>query len=537
MVRVVAVAAYLVAAGIVFALAWLPVEVTMQHILYEDFFYALKIADNFIETGEVTFDGTARTNAPILQPMWTALCVAARAVAGKELALHIMLTVGAVLHLAQTYLVFSLVAGFCNRRVGHLAAVFYALNYRVIACNLCGLEPPLQAFFLLLIVWYLRRVPRPMTVARSALLGLLLALAIMSRFDQVLLAVAVLGLILLDHAAKTRPLRARLISAVTTGGTMAALLSPWFVWSLRHSGTVLPNTHAALNLWRFRQFNLTGPISENLAVLRDKFAEAGWWLPDTANLLGVLPLVRPTDVRPAVALVLALAVIIMAVLWFSKRGVDLSLRRMLALYAVIHLAYYCLFAFPEVRYLVPFGVVGIVLAASLLGQASMRARGVLVPTTLGIVYAVLLTNSLIAGFDGWRKQQGATTTHALHADLHTMAGWVRENTPSDAVLGCWNAGIMGCFSGRTVVNLDGVVNDDVIEAMRDKELLRYLRRRGVTHLVDMHWEVSKFMQRFSGRNDWMDHLEPVHHVGRRAVALRLKPFYELDGTRTASLLP
>ncbi len=509
----------------------------MQHILYEDFFYALKIADNFIDSGVVTFDGIARTNAPILQPMWTGLCVAARVVAGQELSLHVMLTIGAVLHLAQAYLVFLLVSSFCNRTIGHLAAVFYALNYRVIACNLCGLEPPLQVFFLLLVVWYLRRTPRPMTLPRSALCGVLLALAVMARFDQVLLAAAVLGLIVLDRTAQPSRLRQRLASAATTAAAMAALLAPWFIWSLRHSGTVLPNTHAALNLWRFQQFDLARPMSENVLILRDKVTEAGWWLPDTANLLGMVPFVRPSDARPAVGLVLVLAFGLLMAVWLARRGVDLSLRRMLAVYAVCHLAYYCLFAFPEVRYLVPFCVVGIVLAASLLGQIALRSRGPVVPAVLVTVYAVVLTNSLIAGVDGWRKHQGATTTHALHADLHAMAGWVRENTPPDAVLGCWNAGIMGCFSGRTVVNLDGVVNDEVIDVMRRKDLIEYLRRRGVTHLVDMHWEVSKFMQRFSGRSDWMDHLEPIHEVGRRAVALRIKPFYEMGGTRTASLLP
>ena len=36
--------------------------------------------------------------------------------------------------------------------------------------------------------------------------------------------------------------------------------------------------------------------------------------------------------------------------------------------------------------------------------------------------------------------------------------WIAANLPADAVLASWDAGVVGYFSDRSVINLDGVVN-------------------------------------------------------------------------------
>jgi len=56
----------------------------------------------------------------------------------------------------------------------------------------------------------------------------------------------------------------------------------------------------------------------------------------------------------------------------------------------------------------------------------------------------------------------------------------------DAIVGAWNAGVLGYFLERPVVNLDGLVND---KAFRDvlasgAPLQDYLTQVGVTHLLD-----------------------------------------------------
>jgi hypothetical protein len=50
--------------------------------------------------------------------------------------------------------------------------------------------------------------------------------------------------------------------------------------------------------------------------------------------------------------------------------------------------------------------------------------------------------------------------------------------------GSWNAGIISYFSGKRVVNLDGLVNDDVVPYIKNNRLFDYLEEKKIRFLVD-----------------------------------------------------
>jgi hypothetical protein len=56
----------------------------------------------------------------------------------------------------------------------------------------------------------------------------------------------------------------------------------------------------------------------------------------------------------------------------------------------------------------------------------------------------------------------------------------------DAIIGAWNAGVLGYFMDQPVVNLDGLVNDKAFREVlaSGAPLQGYLEDGGVTHLVD-----------------------------------------------------
>ncbi len=54
------------------------------------------------------------------------------------------------------------------------------------------------------------------------------------------------------------------------------------------------------------------------------------------------------------------------------------------------------------------------------------------------------------------------------------AGRYLRSEPAVAPVGAWNAGIISYFSGRPVINLDGLVNDDVYPAIVSGRLARYV---------------------------------------------------------------
>ncbi|HXZ85536.1 MAG TPA: hypothetical protein VEI82_08610 [Myxococcota bacterium] len=64
------------------------------------------------------------------------------------------------------------------------------------------------------------------------------------------------------------------------------------------------------------------------------------------------------------------------------------------------------------------------------------------------------------------------------------AGLYLRDHPEVGLAAAWNAGVVAYFSGRPVVNLDGLVNDDIYAAAVSGKLLDYVCRRGVRAVVD-----------------------------------------------------
>jgi len=112
------------------------------------------------------------------------------------------------------------------------------------------------------------------------------------------------------------------------------------------------------------------------------------------------------------------------------------------------------------------------------GSASGRRWA---PTFLGLLVVGVL--ALTAhGLWTWRQQEHDDPTRLLY---HDAARWIRDTLPPDAVVGAWNAGTLGYWSGRRVVNLDGVVNDRAFFETYRHDLCRYWDTMGITHLVDV----------------------------------------------------
>lgn len=93
-----------------------------------------------------------------------------------------------------------------------------------------------------------------------------------------------------------------------------------------------------------------------------------------------------------------------------------------------------------------------------------------------------------------------------HSVSYEAAVWARNNTPPDAVFAMKDAGIFGLFSMRTVINLDGLVNNmEYQEALRRKSLNAYLERKGVHYLVQhASWSIPEHNLILLGKYDFIE---------------------------------
>jgi len=72
----------------------------------------------------------------------------------------------------------------------------------------------------------------------------------------------------------------------------------------------------------------------------------------------------------------------------------------------------------------------------------------------------------------------------IERELVDVARWLREETPPQAIVATHDIGAVGYFSQRTLVDIAGLANPEVIPFIDDEErLLAYLEEKEVDYLV------------------------------------------------------
>jgi hypothetical protein len=480
--------------------ALLPLRVMLEHFIYEDMFYYLRVAEYLANGQGSTFDGTAPTNG--YHPAWMAITTLFALMFEGEALVRVMLILAAILHGAQAVMLHRILARFAPGPVALGLTALFALNWRVISTNLCGLETPLSLLMMLVILdWLIRHLPEEAPRTGTAIvLGLLLGVAVYARFDMLLFAALVLVFYAVLTFNRAGP-AAALTRLVTAGTVLVATLVPWFIFSLSVSGTLLPNSREAVRL-----LGGGGPdfsSSEAIAASVHRIIFGGiHWVTDNANLLGTWPSAMPEGrLSQIAALILTLFVLWVVVSAVRARRRLSPVVWLCLIFFGLHAGYYLVNYRLEVRYVLPAFTAFLIVLGMVLGNRESGLWGL--PTRYtGVLPMVLLAVATIAGVHAWSKYHGTTRTHQGHAWLYDAALWIRENEP-DATIGSWNAGIMSYFSRAEVVNLDGVINDDALRANRAGAIDEYIKARGITYLADGRGQIESNLQRFAGNTDLM----------------------------------
>src|SRR5712692_688326 len=89
-------------------------------------------------------------------------------------------------------------------------------------------------------------------------------------------------------------------------------------------------------------------------------------------------------------------------------------------------------------------------------------------------------------------------TFAAERPVAQAASYINQRLPKDAIIGSWDAGYLGFYSDRSVVNLDNLVNNyELFEATQRDQLPRYLEKKDVTYLANVDYG--------EGRRGWIEH--------------------------------
>lgn len=474
-------------------MAWEDITTSIRTIP-DDAFYYFQISRNIASGNNVSFDGETLTNG--FHPLWAALLTPFYLfVDDPELAVHLGLTMGALLGAATVILVFLVIETLTEDRWAGLAgSTLFAIHPRVVADSVNGMETSVAVFMIALTTLLFVRLgtgrDEPST-AQFTWLGVSSGFMVLARTDTVL----ILAVLLLYFAVRERS-KAGLRGPVVAGGVAMLVVAPWAIWSLSVFGTLIQVSGVAVaDVQRqvFLQANgdaFTTQITQSWDVTRSTFYD---FLPESYYIA--------TD-WPKTQLLLASGIILLLIAAIPLAPRGRFLRQMgillvpVAGFLAILLFHTAIRWFVREWYFAPMAffwavTVGVLLAYALavladigLSRRSDGMKGVSAIWTPALTTAAVLAVAVV--FYGPQQSDNFVVQLPHLQNQLEAARWLEANTQPDARIGSFNAGILGYFSDRTVVNLDGVVNEDAYHARRDGLMREYVCAQDIRYLADFN---------------------------------------------------
>jgi hypothetical protein len=486
------------------------VDYVSTMIFFDDVFYYLNIAWNYRQLGLFTFDGLHATNG--VQFLWfvATLALAAAAPTKDALALWTFAAVVA-LNAACYYPVWRI--GRALGSPGLAAALAAALLYLHLGGTTyaMGMENSLHLLVLLLLasvlVDVLRRAERRAVTGRDlVVVSLMLGLAVWTRIDSALIAVPLYGWALWLCARRGAWGWRPAVASAALAGTMAAVMLAAFD---AMGGTALPVSGLVKQAAFYEGFAANAP-----EVLARVLKAANPILNEAAEVARALQKGQPVD--GAGAAVAASALAALALCWAAlelrgrggaaagwARAVAPLPRVCLALAAVAlpHFLYVSSFPAYLVWYTSP-EVVPVILGTGLLlhriawlarplASAAGPAAGGRAALAGGAAAALLAAASWTLSRENLATADTNPDTRwvvALQSERLEIARRIRSDLPPDVVLAAWNAGLLGYYAERRLINLDGLVNDldyyREVLPRQNEALPGYLAENGVAMVID-----------------------------------------------------
>lgn len=487
----------IIAALLAFGLA---IEIAMLHerggVMLDDGYYYLKVAQSIALGKGSTFDGTILTNG--YHPLWLLSLVPIFMIAADPGTANLLaMYLQAALYTASIALVYVTARLGTSRLTACLAATIWV--YLTYPLSISGLEFSLYALLICTTTsFYLSRFGsrQSPSIGSYFALGILCSLTFLARLDAILMMISITPFLMAnewrigERAGRALRLIAFLAPALLTGITYLGL-------NLVQFQHVIPISILVKREW------------SEYALYMDPVYRSSGWIVSKMNLV-LVPFHLLIESRHisimsnALALIIGsfgapalLSIIVLRRLWnYRSWAAPLSSGLApFALYSFLSSASYVTIYHSNIAYTPWYYVIQPWFAALLLaklldlgvrnlaasGTRRMRARWLYRIGTVGLIVAVVsLPYGTMRNLGVPRPAQSAP----IPDPLYVAALWIRANLPENAIVGSWSAGIMGYFSDRRVINLDGLENSWDYNERGKYDLCGYWRENGINYLAD-----------------------------------------------------
>jgi hypothetical protein len=427
----------------------------------DDTGYFYKIALNVALGKGLTFDGINETNG--FQPLWLYLLLPL-AWAMREAPVDLYLRAALIYQLSLVAIagivLFFAMSLYSRRSVAFAATtLFYIFGIRHFAN---GMETGILVLCLSVLLYFSLKY-RPFsdssTSKHAFVFGLLLGLTVLARLDMVFLLVVIYAFVLWQVLFNTKRADRMHFTNQFLASVFAFVLVtiPYFVYNKVQFGAVMPISGQLKNTFPYiLQPNFGADRFPSVVTL-------AFILICVSSLISVFLFLRSRAASTGQDGYKFTALLIGS-LYVLAHYLHTALFMKWAVFGW-HFAFYFLHACVLFAYILD----------RFLSYIPTFARRPVAAIVIIALFSVLVD-----------RTYRAATTQPRHWQPHSYraAVWVRNNLPQDARLALKDAGLFGLLSERSVVNLDGLVNNlEYQEYLRRSQLNDYFRQKGIQYLV------------------------------------------------------
>jgi hypothetical protein len=457
---------YALIAAAVFLLSLHVLMAPMHRVLTvipDDAAYYFKIAQNVSEGRGLTFDGINRTNG--FQPLWLYLLIPVYSAfhGGPEAMCRIVFVLQLLLLALAALLLNSVLARFFSKRAAFVSLLLFMFFVFVPAAN--GMESAVLVLSLCMLLFFGAKadVFGCRDARRDLIFGMLLGLVVLSRLDMIFVPLVVLGASFGSALLSKGGKGVRLARSVVMLGGFAAIFVPYVVYNWASFGAVMPISGALKS-----SFPRAAPSSYAFSTLGKRgwlglamaFAYLAWCI---IRLRGRLDLLGSRGYFRAAMAAMACAILL----------------------HFLHTVLFMRWAVFSWHY-VPYVLFGAVMICEPVDRLLLGGTAKRTESAYWLAVAAIVVIGCFSVIRGINRSPG----RSWHVAAYDAALWARENIGPGAVFAMKDAGTFGYFSERSVINLDGVVNNlEYQAALRERSLNRYLAVKGVRFIVQhAFWE-------------------------------------------------
>ncbi len=503
-------------------------ENLLLSLMKDDGFYYLQLAKNIAQGHGATFDRIAPTNG--FHPLWALLLAPVFWIqhGSPYTPVRLAILLALAVHLAAAWAVRRAASRWTDPSTGLLAGFFYAANPLALYLVVSGMESPLLALLVALLVAESIAIQKgDATIADRAVMariGILSGFCILARTDAVLLVAIVLAAAVFlapaPPAAPATSVGMRCRGALRAGLSAIAILSPWLLWNLSRFGTLVQVSARAHNLHAVSS-RAPGAPEGIERFLKVGSSLAGGVFNTISGRTG-LPKAAIAGGLVAVGALLAWWIVSLLADREDRRDLGERIRWFAAplLYAAAFLAA-AFFFLGHIRswYIAGPLVVGSILwalpAYYALRKRAPRARGRLASA---LVAAGIAVGMLPLGFVF--TNEFVYNAKAIQC-WKEASDWVASHVEPGERVASFNSGTFGYLSPRTVVNLDCVVNNRAISWLEQGRLIPYLREYRIRVVIDDPGYARRYFGAYGGA-DWRDGVAEIDTLVSGLVVYAVK---------------